>query len=138
MKGAAAAIITNSKGEYLMQKKDFDYVWYPGMWTLFGGQINEREKAEECLHREIEEELGIKPENVELIKGYHIKDILPIGKIREGTIYIFKVEFSGSLDKIKLGEGAGFAFFSRKELASLNIIPNIRELMLDCFKIEKF
>lgn len=60
MKEVTAAIIIN-KGRVLIAQRD-DKQKLAGKWEFPGGKIEPGETAEECLKREIKEELGIKIE----------------------------------------------------------------------------
>lgn len=54
------AIIKNKKGEILLCKMADDHGVFPGKWVLPGGGINEGERMDEALHREVWEETGLK------------------------------------------------------------------------------
>src|ERR1700674_5416517 len=57
---ATAAIIALPGKRYLMQLRDQKpNIFYPGHWGVFGGAIDVGETPEQCLYREIEEELGL-------------------------------------------------------------------------------
>jgi 8-oxo-dGTP pyrophosphatase MutT (NUDIX family) len=104
-------IIINNKGELLLQKKTMDYKGFPGMWSLFGGEA-ESNDIEKEMERELEEEIGME---------------LPIkflfNFVHDGyTFHIFLSKFN-DIDKISIGEGAGVAFFEKKEIEKLKIIP---------------
>lgn len=44
----------------LMVHRRPDRLWYPDVWDFPGGHVEEGETLEECLRRELEEELGIR------------------------------------------------------------------------------
>jgi len=119
----AVAIIVNSKGEFLLQKKTKNYV-HSGKWGFFGGGIENNESAEETIRRELFEELGIKFNNFKLFsKGkYMINEY----KYEES---VFILRFNKNISEIRLGEGAGFAFFNKDELSSINIFPEARKII---------
>ena len=107
-------IIENEEGEILLQKKTTDYKRAPGVWTFFGGEA-ESEDLEKEMIRELKEEL-----NFELPVKF-------LFKIHSGiSIHVFYGKLN-DLSKISLGEGAGFAFFARKELDDLKLdeVPKI-------------
>jgi 8-oxo-dGTP pyrophosphatase MutT (NUDIX family) len=59
VKDAAAAIIVDEEGRYLMQLRDDKAgIFYPDHWGLFGGAIEPGEDGETALRRELVEELG--------------------------------------------------------------------------------
>ena len=53
------AIIKNSKGEILLEKRAKNVLLYPGYWGLPGGLIEYGETIEQAIRREIREELGV-------------------------------------------------------------------------------
>jgi 8-oxo-dGTP diphosphatase len=53
--------IRNSRGEYLIQKRAEDKTLWPGMWAATGGAAVSGETSMQSALREVEEELGIKP-----------------------------------------------------------------------------
>jgi 8-oxo-dGTP diphosphatase len=46
-------------GTVLLCRRSADRTWYPGVWDLPGGHVNDSETPEAALVRELEEELGI-------------------------------------------------------------------------------
>lgn len=104
-------IIINNKGEILLQKKTMDYKGFPGMWSLFGGEA-ESKNIEMEMERELEEEIGMRIP-IKFLFNFVYENY---------TFHIFLSEFN-DLDKISIGEGAGVAFFEKKEIEKLKIIP---------------
>ncbi|MBM3525019.1 MAG: NUDIX domain-containing protein [Alphaproteobacteria bacterium] len=57
---AAVAILLDSRGRYLLQRRDdIPCIWYPGHWGFFGGAIEPGEGTSEALTRELREEIGL-------------------------------------------------------------------------------
>ncbi|MBL8885287.1 MAG: NUDIX domain-containing protein [Phycisphaerales bacterium] len=52
------AILMDSRGRYVFERRPQNEADAPGMLTCFGGGREEREDAESCLRRELREELG--------------------------------------------------------------------------------
>jgi 8-oxo-dGTP diphosphatase len=109
-----AAIILNEKGEVLLQKKDFDYHWFPGYWGFFGGEIESNEMPRDALKRELYEELRCEVNNLEFFKKYSYRDSCQKG-MRQGNMHIYVCKLKGNISNLSLNEGAGFAFFSKNE-----------------------
>jgi mutator protein MutT len=66
------ALIRNKKGEILIgQIANSKRKPYPGLWDLPGGKLEEGESAEECVKREIREELGVNTVSVKFIGTFH-------------------------------------------------------------------
>ncbi|RJR31641.1 NUDIX domain-containing protein [Candidatus Parcubacteria bacterium] len=81
----ACAIVTNSKGEILMQKRAPWLYTKPGMWeTRIGGHVEAGETYGKAAIRELREEMGIK------IKPQELKFILKGGKNNKRHKYFRK------------------------------------------------
>jgi mutator protein MutT len=59
MEAIVAAIFLNSQQELLMLKRAPHKKWYPHCWDTVAGKVEKDESPEECLKREVQEELGI-------------------------------------------------------------------------------
>lgn len=124
----ASAIILDPLNRILLQRKDSGYKLGPGKWCLWGGHIKEGETAEEAIKREIEEELGIKINDVLFLEEFVYEQILEDKKIIINH-EIFIIKFDGNLKKISLGEGAGFSLFEESELQRLDILDSNKEII---------
>jgi 8-oxo-dGTP diphosphatase len=113
-RNAATALILNDKNEFLLQKKTHDYLYAPGVWSLFGGALEKNETAEQAIKRELEEELGIKIQKIKLFKTYSVKN-----QYVYGVEKVFIIPFQAEISDIRLGEGAGFSFFDVSEIPAL-------------------
>jgi 8-oxo-dGTP diphosphatase len=131
----SAAIIIDSKKRFLLQKKDSGYPLGPNKWSLVGGAVEKGENTKETIQREIKEEIGI---------NFDKDKINPFGELLfEGNLngrflrvnhYMFIVNFDKRISDIKIGEGAGFAFFEKEELKKINLMPPTKEMLERFFK----
>ncbi len=130
---AAVGIIRNPSGSYLLQKKDGGYQWNPRQWVFFGGQIEEGEDPKQAFVREIGEEVGLTLEEVEFLKEHPYRELSKINLQlqRHGLLYVFSARYSNPNSDIRLNEGAGFALFEREEVASLDMPPHNKEILLE-------
>ena len=112
MKLATKAIIL-SDGRYLLQHRDNKKTIYsPDCWGLFGGMADDKETPEQCLIREIKEELSI---NCEIHKKIH-----QCLNNETGTLNIFfLVSTKDKISQEKLKEGQNLGWFSEKEIKKL-------------------
>lgn len=129
-KNGAGIIIYNDKNQVLLQLRNNNHnIKYPNSWVLFGGAINPGEVPEQAIKREIYEEIGIILRNISFFKNYVYIDEDEVHKQ-----YIFKLQSNLDLNKIILKEGADLKFFSKKELGSIDIGFNVRDMLCDFFK----
>lgn len=85
-------VITNSKGEILLAKRNENMYAYPGYWNLPGGLMQYGEKPEETAKRETEEEIGAK---VKIIK--RLKNIYNVLPTRESGFQSINIPFFGKI-----------------------------------------
>lgn len=128
MKQTVGAIILNENGEVLLQKKNSTYRKFPQKWCFFGGSVEEGETLEEAMNREIVEEIGINLEFT-FFKKFNMT--------LERELNVFLAKFNKRLTEIRLDEGAGFAFFEKNEIPSLNMIESNKKALLEYIKKEK-
>lgn len=108
----------------LLHRRDHRAKESKNTWDCFGGKIEKGEKPEEALTREIEEELDISvPKN----------EIIPLMQDKNNRVYY--IHFPDWLTRvIRLGEGAGFAWFSVKDALNLDDITDEAKDILNKFK----
>lgn len=93
---------------FLMQlRDDKPEILYPGHWGLFGGHLDPGETPDDCIHRELIEEIG------------HDVNGLEVFRIIEDS-HVIRYVYSGILTfpdaDIILGEGMDFKLVSVEEL----------------------
>lgn len=137
LNNVVVALILNEKNEFLLQKKDLEYSWFPGKWCLFGGKIEDMENAEEAIVRELREELGIDIERVNLKfqKKFNYENVRADGLAKRcGEQYCYTYRFQGDVSDIKLREGCGFAFFDYSEIKYHPVAEHDLVVIKDYFK----
>jgi 8-oxo-dGTP pyrophosphatase MutT (NUDIX family) len=125
----AIAILSNKEGEILLQKKTSDWHWMPNAWICFGGHVDEGETSDECIVRELEEEIGIKANPKHL---FYQETEIAEGVLTEVDVYGAEVSLA-EIDRVT--EGSGLAFFSKEELSSLKLFHDTKialEKYFDC------
>lgn len=107
----ACAIIINE--EKIFVAKRSETMNLPLKWEFPGGKVNENETDEECIHRELQEELNIKVKIIDRLKNHYHN----YGETRINLIP-FVVKYYGG--KIILLEHSEARWFSPKELLELD------------------
>ena len=62
----ASALLVDARGWVLLQERDEHASVSPNQWGLVGGHLEEGETWEAALHREVEEETGVRADGYEL------------------------------------------------------------------------
>jgi 8-oxo-dGTP pyrophosphatase MutT (NUDIX family) len=102
-------ILENAAGEILLQLRDDNAsIPYPNCLGTFGGQIEQGEKPEQAIVREIREELEYDLEDFEYRGNYPFDGY---------DIYMFrKVDPDFNLNDVVVKEGQGVVFISGMDL----------------------
>ncbi len=100
----AAGILMDGKGKILLCER----IDKPGAWQFPQGGVDKGETPLETLHRELEEEIGIKPSHYKVTKeqgGYRYR--FPDGRLKFGIYHgqeqtYFLCQFTGSKSDIQI------------------------------------
>ncbi len=133
-KQGCAIIFVNSANEVLLCLRDNQPdIPCPNQWDLLGGGLEEGENPDECLRRELREEIEYDlPHPVKL-------QVFDIGE--QGMVHVFwqRVEFD--LTRTPLHEGQRLRWFSEPEIRALTegeIAFGFRRLVLEFFRNHPF
>lgn len=111
----ACKAIFISKNRILLQHRDNDKnIWSPNHWGFFGGGADLKEKPEDCLIREVREELSI---NCKIVKK--IFECMH-NEFNTKNIFYY-TSTNDQINKYKLKEGQNFGWFSIDETSKLQI-----------------
>jgi 8-oxo-dGTP diphosphatase len=126
----AGVILVDNQNKVLLQHRDNKASWDPGLWGIFGGQIEKGETPKIAAKRELKEELGIELNNLSFFRKYEIK--------REKGIYeafFFTAPLTISVEELKKQqkEGQGLGFFSLEEIKDLKIMDLAKMALNDFF-----
>jgi 8-oxo-dGTP diphosphatase len=136
---AAVAIITDEFGRYLLQLRDpKPTIFFPDHWGCFGGAMEQGETEQECLARELLEEIGLEISSL---------------SVRHFTTFSFNFGFAGgsiirrifyevnaaaaSLSNLTLREGRSMQLFAGPQLLAMQVVPYDRfALWMHCYRAE--
>ena len=111
----AAAVIVDGE-RVLMCHRHPDRRWYPDIWDLPGGHIEDREQPRDALIRELEEELGIVVDAADLEAG---RTLMPEAGL---TVHVWVVRsWMGELFNRAPDEHDTIGWFLAAEVAELDL-----------------
>ena len=118
-------ILFNSDNKILLVLRDNkDSIPFPNTWNLLGGFLENSESPEECIRREIREEIDLELGNINFFQQYTVYD-------REH--YIFWKHIDLDLKQIQLNEGQRLAYFSKDELDKHELAFQCNDILNDFF-----
>ncbi|MCD4669668.1 MAG: NUDIX domain-containing protein [Actinomycetia bacterium] len=127
---AVAIILTNDRGEVLLQLRDNNpKISFSNSWTLPGGVVDPGEAPEQAAQRELVEETGLQL-SLSHWKVYKRKPKKHQFSI-EQHVYIGKTQ--QVINEMTLGEGQALQFFRQEELISLSIAYDFGKLLDEFF-----
>ena len=118
MVSVAGVIIKNKEGEYLLPLRGKDAPTAKNQWGLFGGHMEGNESPIEAARRELKEEL-----NLDFTQDRFIfLEMMTLEDADEGMVHQHLFSLLLELEeKIKLGKGEGYGFFTKKAIELLNL-----------------
>jgi 8-oxo-dGTP diphosphatase len=120
----ASAIIENEKGEVLLLKRG-ETKTFQGYWQLPEGKIEQNEKPQDALERELKEELSAKVDT-SLLEKVSQSTFEARGNKYLAFRVIFKVKLKDN--RITLGsEHSDFQWIEKNKISTLELLPGVSE-----------
>jgi len=111
-KGTSIIFINDKREILLFLRDDISSIPYPNMWDLPGGHVEKGESPEQCIIREINEEMGIHLENFHFFMEKQFSD---------RTEYVFWKKENLNIQDIVLTEGQYLKWFTEKEVMNTEL-----------------
>lgn len=120
----AAAVITNSRGEYLLHlRDDIPGIAWPGHWGVLAGGCEEGETPRETIVRELQEEAGLVVDGLtELCEAL---DSRGSGQL----LTFFTATWDGDARALHLTEGQKLDWVAPEQLGTLLMPDLLREVL---------
>ena len=117
----ASIIFVNDKEEILLfLRDDKPGLPYRNMWDVPGGHVELTETPEECIVREMKEEMDLDLKDFQLLCKKEFDDRIE---------YTYWKKANLNIDKINLLEGQRLKWFTRQEAASTNLAYGFNEIL---------
>jgi len=88
------------------------------LWSLIGGEIDDRESKENSICREVLEEIGLNIENPTFLNEQH-----DFRNGNELVSYIFEDTIEKEIEELTLGEGQEIRYFNYQDVKNIEITP---------------
>ena len=131
MPSVATSLLINNDGEILILKRSNKVKTYKGLWGGVAGYVEENEEPYETAIKEIKEEVGLKKEDISLIK-----QLDPIvftdfyeQKRYDWKIFVFLFRIRKK-SKIKIDwEHSEYRWISPLEIVKYDTVPHLKDVV---------
>ena len=126
----ASIIFVNDKGEILLLLRDnIPDIPYPNMWDLPGGHVENGETPEECIVREMGEELDISLSDFDLFSATEFSDRIE---------YTFWEKVNFDITQINVNEGQKIKWFTETEAKNTELAYGFNRIVDSFFNKKPF
>lgn len=121
----AGILLINSKNELLLLLRDNrPDIPYPDKWDIPGGHVEIGETPGETIRREMIEEMSLELGEIKLFRIYEEDDLID-------NLFWKRIELNP--DEIDLKEGQRLAYFSRDQIAQMQLAFNYNTVVKDFY-----
>jgi 8-oxo-dGTP diphosphatase len=124
-KGTSIIFVNDKKQVLLLLRDDKPGIPYPNMWDIPGGHVDDGETPEQCIVREMKEEMDLNLEEFQL---------LSVMKFVDRVEYTFWKKMNLDIQSINLHEGQQLKWFTEIEAKSTKLAYGFNEIVDDFFK----
>ncbi len=121
-KGTSIIFVNDQKQVLLLLRDDKPDIPYPNMWDIPGGHVEDGETPEQCIVREMKEEMDLNLEEFELFSIMEFVDRIE---------YTFWKKANLDIEKITLHEGQQIKWFTESEVRNTKLAYGFNEILDD-------
>ncbi|MDH3876191.1 MAG: NUDIX hydrolase [Desulfobacteraceae bacterium] len=123
-KGTSIIFVNDQKQVLLLLRDDKPDIPYPNMWDIPGGHVDDGETPEECIVREMKEEMDLNLEEFQLLSVMEFIDRIE---------YTFWKKANLDIQSINLHEGQKLKWFTEFEVKNTKLAYGFNEIVDDFF-----
>ena len=123
-KGCSIIFVNERSQILLLLRDDIPSIPYPNMWDIPGGHVEDGETAEECIVREMKEEMNLN------IGGFQQ---FSITEFDDRVEHVFWMKIDLDIKKIALTEGQRLRWFSKTEAEATELAYGFNQIVEDFF-----
>ena len=128
-KGTSIIFVNDQHQVLLFLRDDKPTIPYPNMWDVPGGHVDDGETPEQCIVREMKEEMDLTLEEFERLSVMEFTDRVE---------YTFWKRANLDIEKIDLREGQRLRWFTELEARNSKLAYGFNEIIDDFFKNAPF
>lgn len=128
-KGCSILFINKREQVLLFLRDDIPIIHCPGMWDVPGGHVEPGETPEQCIIREMKEEMEIDLEDFRLFSVMGFSDRIE---------YTFWKRADLDINTIRLHEGQGLRWFTQADAAGTELAYGFNEIVADFYEKRPF
>jgi 8-oxo-dGTP diphosphatase len=128
-KGTSIIFVNDQRKVLLLLRDDKPTIPYPNMWDVPGGHVDDGETPEQCIVREMKEEMDLTLEEFERLSVMEFTDRVE---------YTFWKRANLDIEKIDLQEGQRLRWFTELEARNSKLAYGFNEIIDDFFKKAPF
>ena len=125
-KGSSIIFVNDKEQILLFLRDNKPDLPYPNMWDVPGGHVEANEHPEECIIREMKEEMDLDIDEFDLFSKIEFEDRIE---------YTFWASADLDIDKIELTEGQQLKWFTRDEAKQTQLAYGFNEIVENFFSI---
>ena len=123
-KGTSIIFVNDQKQILLFLRDDKPGLPYRNMWDIPGGHVEDSETPEQCIVREMKEEMNLTLKQFELLSVREFDDRIE---------YTFWKKVNLDIEKINLHEGQQLKWFTEMEAKKTKLAYGFNEIVDDFF-----
>lgn len=128
-KGSSIIFVNHKKEIFLLLRDNIPTIPYPNMWDLPGGHVEDGETPEECIVREMKEELDLILDEFSLFSVDEFKDRIE---------YTFWKEANFDVNQLDLNEYQMIRWFTESEARNTNLAYGFNQIVDSFFNKKPF
>ena len=128
-KGTSIIFVNDQKQILLLLRDDKPDIPYPNMWDIPGGHVEDGESPEQCIVREMKEEMDLNLKEFQLLSVMEFVDRIE---------YTFWKKLNLDIQNINLHEGQKLKWFTEFEVKNTKLAYGFNEIVDDFFEKAPF
>jgi 8-oxo-dGTP diphosphatase len=123
-RGCSIIFVNDKKQVLLFLRDDKMDIPFPNMWDVPGGHVEDNETPDQCIVREMDEEMGL------ALSGFKT---FSVEAFDDRIEYAFWKKENIDINEIKLTEGQCLKWFSENEVKNTELAYGFNEILEDFF-----